>query len=50
VTSGGIALSFLSLQAALTPAGAFGAFAAVAVRAQSWMACLPCLLAGCLAG
>jgi len=32
VTSGGIALSFLSLQGALTPAGAFGVFAAVAVR------------------
>jgi hypothetical protein len=31
VTSGVIALSFLSLQAALTPAGAFGLFAAIAV-------------------
>ena len=32
VTSGTIALTFLSLQAALTPAGAFGLYATIAVR------------------
>ena len=33
MTSGAIALSFLSLQAALTPAGAFGLFAGIAAIA-----------------